>query len=59
MRDQFGRMNNKAQAIRELDKLRLALLFDDMKKNPDKYPNGTNDWIEWLSKDSGDRVDQL
>lgn len=59
MRDQFGRVNNKAQAIRDLDKLRLAILLDDIKKNSDKYPDSRNDWVEWLNEDSGDRVDQL
>jgi hypothetical protein len=59
MVDEFGRTDNKAQAIRKFDKLKLASLFDDIKRNPDKYPDSITDWIEWLNKDSGDSVCEL
>jgi len=59
MVDEFGRLNNKAQAIRSLDKVRMAHLFNDMQKNPEKYPSNINGWIEWLNKDSGDSVTDL
>lgn len=59
MLDEFGRMNNKAQAIRSLDKLRMAHLFNDMKEHPEKYPNDVTEWIEWLNKDSGNSIDNL
>jgi len=59
MVDQFGRTNNKAQAIRELDKLRMAYLLDDIKRNPDKYPDNRMDWVEWLNKESGNNMDEF
>ena len=57
--DEYGRINNKAQAIRSLDKLRMAHLFNDMKSNPEKYPNSVEEWLEWLNKDSGDSITTL
>lgn len=51
--------NNKAQTIRELDKLRLACLLNDIKSNPNKYPRTTMEWIKWLNMDSGDSVNSL
>lgn len=59
MKDEYGRINNKAQVIRELDKLRIAYLLNDIKSNPDKYPNTTMEWVEWLNMDSGDNLDSL
>jgi hypothetical protein len=59
MKDEYGRIDNKAQVIRSLDKLRMAYLLDDIKKNPDKYPNDTMEWVEWLNMDSGDSIDNL
>lgn len=59
MRDDYGRINNKAQVIRELDKLRMAYLLNDIKSNPDKYPSTTMEWVEWLNMDSGDNLDSL
>lgn len=59
MKDEYGRINNKAQVIRELDKLRMAYLLNDIKSNPDKYPSTTMEWVEWLNMDSGDNLDSL
>ena len=59
MKDEYGRINNKAQVIRSLDKLRMAHLLNDMKANPEKYPNSVEEWLEWLNKDSGDSIDNL
>jgi len=59
MKDEYGRTNNKAQVIRELDKLRMAYLLNDIKSNPDKYPNTAMEWVEWLNMDSGDNLDSL
>lgn len=59
MKDEYGRIDNKAQVIRSLDKLRMAYLLDDIKKNPDKYPNDTMEWVEWLNMDSGYSIDNL
>lgn len=59
MKDEYGIINNKAQVIRELPKLRLAYLLNDIKSNPDKYPNSIMTWAEWLGMDSGDNLDNL
>lgn len=59
MKDEYGRINNKAQVIRELDKLRMAYLLNDIKSNPDKYPNTAMEWVEWINMDSGDNLDSL
>ena len=48
--------NNKAQTIRSLDKLRMAHLFNDMQKNPTKYPQNVEDWLTWLNQKSGDNI---
>lgn len=59
MRDEYGRINNRAQIIRRLDKLRLAHLLSLIVENPDKYPKSTVEWLEWLNADSGERIDKL
>lgn len=59
MVDQFGRTCSRAQAIRGFDKIKMAYLFDDMKKNPTKYPYNVVDWTNWLSEDSGDNIDDF
>lgn len=59
MLDDFGRASNKAQAIRNMDKLRMAYLFDDMQKNSEKYPSTREEWLEWLNKDSGNNIFDL
>ena len=59
MKDEYGRIYNKTQVIRSLDKLRMAYLLNDIKSNLDKYPNTTMEWLEWLNMDSGDSIDNL
>lgn len=54
MKDEFGREQNNSQAIRSLDKVRMAMFLQDIKGNPDKYPNDRSGWVEWLNKNSGD-----
>lgn len=56
MKDEYGRTNTRAQVIRNLANLRLALLLDDIKRNPEKYPSDKNDWIEWLEQESGEDI---
>lgn len=56
MKDEYGRINTRAQVIRNLANLRLALLLDDIKRNPEKYPSDKNDWIEWLDQESGEDI---
>lgn len=38
MRDEDGRVNNRAQVIRSLDKLRLAHFLTLIVENPNEYP---------------------
>ena len=59
MRDRNGEIMDKAHAIIGLDKLRLAIFLNDIKRNPDKYPNSNMEWLEWLNQDSGDNIDNL
>ena len=58
VKDEYGRVDNKAQAIRGLDNLRLSYLLNDIKSNPDKYkyPDDPTGWLEWLNKESGEYV---
>ena len=59
MKDEYGRLDNKSQAIRNLDKVRMAHLLNNIKQCPDKYPDSVEAWIEWLNLDSGDTIDTL
>ena len=56
VKDEYGRVDNKAQAIRSLDELRLSYLLNDIKSNPDKYkcPDDPEGWLEWLNKEIGE-----
>lgn len=59
MKDEYGRINNKAQVIRELKGAELAYLLGDIAKNPHKYPKNTHDWLVWLSSESGESIEKL
>ena len=59
MKDEYGRINNRAQVIRSLDKLRMAHLLALIVENPDRYPKNTGEWLEWLNVDSGETIDKL
>ena len=39
MKDRFGRINNRHQAIGEFSLIELAYLFSMISNYPDKYPN--------------------
>lgn len=56
MKDEYGRTNTRAQVIRNLANFRIAVLLDDIKKNPEKYPTNRNDWTEWLEQESGEDI---
>lgn len=56
MKDEYGRINTRAQVIRNLANFRIAMLLDDIKKNPEKYPRDKNDWTEWLEQESGEDI---
>lgn len=59
MKDKYGKLNNKSQAIRNLDKVRMAHLLNRIKQYPDEYPDSVKTWLEWLNSDSGDTIDTL
>lgn len=59
MRDEYGRIDNRAQVIRSLDKLRLAHFLTLIVENPEKYPKNTIEWLEWLNAESRDSIDKL
>ena len=59
MKDEYGRINNRAQAIREMSKLHMAYIFKDISEHPEKYPKTTTEWLEWLNADSGETIDNF
>ena len=61
MKDEYGRVDNKAKSIRSLDELRLSYFLNDIKSNPDKYkcPDDPEGWLEWLNKEIGEYVPHL
>lgn len=48
--DEFGRKNNKAQAIRELSDDELATFLNELVAQQDNCPHTVDGWKEWLSE---------
>lgn len=59
MRDEYGRIDNRAQVIRSLDKLRLAHFLALIVENPEEYPKNIIEWLDWLNAESGKSIDNL
>lgn len=59
MRDEYGRIDNRAQVIRSLDELGLAHLLSLIVENPNEYPKSTIEWLDWLNDESGESIDKL
>lgn len=59
MKDEYGRINNRAQAIREMNKLHMAYIFKNITEHPENYPKNTTEWLEWLNADSGETIDNF
>lgn len=59
MPDNNKTTKNRAKTIRNLDKLRMAQLLNDIKWNPNKYPNNVTGWIDWLNQNSGNSITNL
>ena len=59
MKDRFGRINNRHQAIREFSLIELACLLSMISNYPNEYPNSITDWKEWLEQESGKDVESL
>lgn len=48
-RDGYGRINTKAQAIRELSEDELAIFLNELVTQEDNCPRSIDKWKEWLS----------
>ena len=59
MKDQWGRINNKCQAIREFNICDMAYFLSLVKKNHENYPGTYAEWISWLEKESGENINKL
>lgn len=59
MRDEYGRKNNRLQAMRSLNPIDMANLLSDIAENPNKYPKTAQEWLDWFDKESGDNIFNL
>ena len=59
MRDEYERIDNRAQAIRSLDKFRLARFLTHIVENSKEYPQNTIEWLDWLNAESGESIYKL
>ncbi len=50
-KDEFGRQNNKAQAIRELSDDELAAFLNELVAQQDNCPHTVGGWEKWLSEE--------
>ena len=50
-RDEFGRRNNKAQAIREMNDEELTAVLNEIVAQQDNCPRTVSGWKEWLSEE--------
>lgn len=48
--DEFGRKNNKAQAIREMSDEELATALNEIVAQQDNCPRTIDGWKEWLNE---------
>lgn len=48
--DEFGRRNNKAQAIREMSDEELAVFLNELVAQQDNCPRTVSEWKEWLQE---------
>ena len=50
-RDEFGRRNNKVQAIREMSDEELAAALNEIVAHQDNCPRTIDAWKKWLQED--------
>lgn len=50
-RDEFGRKNNKAQAIRKMNNEELAAALNEIVAQQDNCPRTIEGWKQWLQED--------
>lgn len=48
--DEFGRKNNKTQAIREMSDEELAALLNELVSQQDNCPRTIDGWKQWLQE---------
>lgn len=49
--DEFGRKNNKAQAVREMSDEELATLLNELVAQQDNCPQTIDGWKQWLQEE--------
>lgn len=50
-KDEFGRKNNKSQAIREMNDEELAATLNELVAQQDNCPHTVSGWKEWLTEE--------
>lgn len=50
-RDEFGRKNNKAQAIHEMSNEELAAFLNELVAQQDNCPRTIDGWKQWLQEE--------
>lgn len=59
MKDEFGRINNRHQAIGEFSLIDLAYLLNMISRYPTEYPNNYEGWKDWLRQASGEDIENF
>lgn len=49
--DEFGRKNNKAQAVREMSDEELAAFLNELVAQQDNCPQTIDGWKQWLQEE--------
>ena len=59
MKNITNKTQNTADIIRELDKVRMAHLFNKIYNHKNEYPDSVEKWLEWLNKKGGNTIDTI
>lgn len=57
--DEKGNRLNRMQVIRKMDKFRVSMLLEQIVKHSEDYPPSREEWLKWLNKPAGDRIDEF
>lgn len=57
--DENGNRLNRMQAIRKMDKFRVAMLLDRIADHFEDYPCTREGWLRWLNEPVGDSIDKF
>lgn len=52
VKDEFGRKNNKAQAVREMSDEELAATLNEIVAQQDNCPQTIDGWKQWLQEEA-------